>query len=73
VRGTTDSPITLKQGFGWLIRTSRDAGVVALLDRRAVRRGSGKPLLASLPPARRTTSLDEVREFWWSLDADAEA
>jgi ATP-dependent DNA helicase DinG len=65
--------ITLKQGFGRLIRTSRDAGVVALLDRRAVRRGYGKPLLASLPPARRTTSLDEVREFWWSLDADAEA
>ena len=62
--------ITLKQGFGRLIRTTKDAGIVALLDRRAVRKGYGKPLLASLPPARRTTSLDEVREFWWSLDAD---
>jgi ATP-dependent DNA helicase DinG len=61
--------ITLKQGFGRLIRSRRDAGVVALLDRRAVRKGYGKSLLASLPPARRTTSLDEVREFWWGLDA----
>jgi ATP-dependent DNA helicase DinG len=59
--------ITLKQGFGRLIRTKKDAGVVALLDRRAVRRGYGKLLLESLPPARRTTSLDDVREFWWGL------
>jgi ATP-dependent DNA helicase DinG len=62
--------IALKQGFGRLVRTRRDAGVVALLDRRAVRRGYGKALLASLPPARRTTSLDEVREFWWGLDVE---
>ncbi|MBX3185410.1 MAG: ATP-dependent DNA helicase [Labilithrix sp.] len=65
--------ITLKQGFGRLIRSKRDAGIVALLDRRAVRRGYGKTLLASLPPARRMTSLESVREFWWDLDPDAEA
>lgn len=56
--------ITLKQGFGRLIRTRRDTGIVALLDRRAVRRGYGKTLLDSLPPARRVRSLDEVRQFW---------
>ncbi len=55
--------ITLKQGFGRLIRTRRDVGVVALLDRRATRRGYGKMLLASLPPARRLRSLDDVGEF----------
>ncbi|HEY8075275.1 MAG TPA: ATP-dependent DNA helicase, partial [Labilithrix sp.] len=60
--------ITLKQGFGRLVRTKKDAGVVALLDRRAVRRGYGKALLASLPPARRATSLEEVRAFWWELE-----
>lgn len=59
--------ITLKQGFGRLIRSKEDAGVVALLDRRAERRGYGKGLLASLPPARRVTSLDEVREFWHTI------
>lgn len=56
--------ITLKQGFGRLIRTRDDAGVVALLDRRAARRGYGQALLASLPPAKRVRTIDEVREFW---------
>jgi ATP-dependent DNA helicase DinG len=56
--------ITLKQGFGRLIRTKKDAGVVALLDRRAARRGYGQALLASLPPAKRVRTVDEVREFW---------
>jgi ATP-dependent DNA helicase DinG len=64
--------ITLKQGFGRLVRTKKDAGLVALLDRRAVRKGYGKSLLASLPPAQRTTSLDEVREFWWGLDPEGD-
>lgn len=60
--------ITLKQGFGRLIRTKRDAGIVALLDRRAARKGYGKALLASLPPAKRVSSIDDVREFWQSID-----
>jgi ATP-dependent DNA helicase DinG len=62
--------ITLKQGFGRLIRTKKDAGIVALLDKRAVRKGYGKSLLASLPPARRVRTLDDVREFWHAIDAD---
>jgi len=59
--------ITLKQGFGRLIRTRRDAGLVALLDRRAVRRAYGKTLLGSLPPARRVRTLDDVRDFWHGI------
>lgn len=62
--------ITLKQGFGRLIRTRKDAGLVALLDRRAVRKGYGKSLLASLPPARRVRTLDDVREFWHDIDVE---
>ena len=62
--------VRLKQGFGRLIRTRKDAGLVALLDRRAVRKGYGKSLLASLPPARRVRSLDDVREFWHDIDSD---
>lgn len=53
--------ITLKQGFGRLIRTSEDTGIVAIFDERIVRKGYGKRLLAALPPAARTNSLDEVR------------
>ena len=60
--------ITLKQGFGRLIRTRKDAGLVALLDRRAVKKGYGRSLLAGLPPARRVRTLDDVRVFWHDLE-----
>jgi ATP-dependent DNA helicase DinG len=56
--------ITLKQGFGRLVRTQKDGGVVAILDKRITTRPYGRPLLASLPPARRTASLDDLRAFW---------
>src|SRR5260370_41924556 len=65
--------MTLKQGFGRLIRTQRDAGIVAILDRRIVCKGYGRALLASLPPARRVRSLDELRGFWAALAARHEA
>jgi ATP-dependent DNA helicase DinG len=56
--------MTLKQGFGRLIRSQRDAGVVAVLDRRIVKKGYGRALVASLPPAQRVRSLDDLRVFW---------
>jgi ATP-dependent DNA helicase DinG len=56
--------LTLKQGFGRLIRSRSDYGVVALLDARVHRRGYGRRLLASLPPARRVTELEDVAAFW---------
>jgi ATP-dependent DNA helicase DinG len=56
--------IALKQGFGRLIRTQRDVGIVALLDERVHRRGYGKLILSALPGAKRTESLDDVRAFW---------
>ncbi len=58
--------LALKQGFGRLIRTRKDRGVVAILDRRIVKKGYGKVFLRSLPPARRCDSLDDVRAFWAS-------
>jgi ATP-dependent DNA helicase DinG len=58
--------IALKQGFGRLIRSRADRGIVALLDERVHRRGYGKGLVAALPPARRATDMDEVKEFWSS-------
>lgn len=61
--------IALKQGFGRLIRTRRDRGIVAVLDRRLVRRGYGKTLRSSLPPARPASTLDEVRSFWTGAPA----
>ena len=61
--------ITLKQGFGRLIRTRDDAGIVALLDPRVHQKGYGSRLLAALPPAGRTTELSEVRRFWARVPA----
>jgi ATP-dependent DNA helicase DinG len=56
--------LTLKQGFGRLIRSDTDYGVVALLDGRVHRRGYGRRLLEGLPPARRVSELGEVDAFW---------
>jgi ATP-dependent DNA helicase DinG len=61
--------IALKQGFGRLVRTQRDVGVVALLDERVHRRGYGQKLLRALPTARRSSELDQVRDFWASSEA----
>jgi ATP-dependent DNA helicase DinG len=45
--------LKLKQGFGRLIRSRSDFGVVMLLDQRIITRSYGAVLLASLPPAQR--------------------
>ena len=45
--------LRLKQGFGRLIRTSTDSGVVVIADPRVVRMSYGAQLLRGLPPARR--------------------
>ncbi|MDI3291063.1 ATP-dependent DNA helicase [Polyangium sp. 15x6] len=62
--------ITLKQGFGRLIRTRQDRGIVAILDRRVRTRGYGALLLDGLPPAARTERIDEVKAFWSRLLAE---
>ena len=56
--------IALKQGFGRLIRTRNDTGIVAILDRRLLTRNYGRTLLEALPPASRLDSLDAARVFW---------
>lgn len=45
--------LRLKQGFGRLIRTASDRGVVVLSDPRVLTKRYGRELLAGLPPARR--------------------
>jgi ATP-dependent DNA helicase DinG len=56
--------LTLKQGFGRLIRTRRDRGVVAILDSRIRTKGYGSVFLRSLPDAARCDRFDEVETFW---------
>lgn len=56
--------IALKQGFGRLIRTKSDRGVVALLDGRLSTKGYGPEILRALPPATQTRSLPAVKAFF---------
>jgi ATP-dependent DNA helicase DinG len=56
--------ITLKQGFGRLIRSLEDRGVLVLLDPRIERQRYGKVFLESLPPYRLTRDISDVENFF---------
>jgi ATP-dependent DNA helicase DinG len=61
--------LRLKQGFGRLIRTATDRGVVVVADPRIVTKSYGRRFLQALPPARRvvarwTDALPEITEFY---------
>jgi len=55
--------LSLKQGFGRLIRTKTDRGVLALLDSRIERMPYGKIFLESLPRYAVTRELRDVGRF----------
>ena len=61
--------LRLKQGFGRLIRTASDRGVVVLSDPRVLTKRYGRELLAGLPPARRISGpwsrlRDDIANFY---------
>jgi ATP-dependent DNA helicase DinG len=56
--------IALKQGFGRLIRSLEDRGVLVLLDPRIRQKRYGQTFLDSLPPYRVTTSITDVELFF---------
>ena len=61
--------LRLKQGFGRLIRTATDRGVVVIADPRIVTKRYGRGMLEALPPAARAigrweTIVEQVREFY---------
>jgi ATP-dependent DNA helicase DinG len=56
--------ISLRQGFGRLIRTETDFGVVALLDRRLLEKGYGRRMQKHLPKSPMTHDLEVVRAFF---------
>ena len=62
--------ITLKQGFGRLIRSLKDRGVLVLLDNRIRTQRYGKVFLDSLPNYKRTTDLTDVENFFADKQAD---
>jgi ATP-dependent DNA helicase DinG len=56
--------LTLKQGFGRLIRSLEDRGVLVLLDPRIRKQRYGQTFLASLPPYRMTATITDVERFF---------
>ena len=56
--------ITLKQGFGRLIRSLHDRGLLVLLDNRILKKQYGRVFVESLPKYRRTTDMKVVEEFF---------
>ena len=61
--------LRLKQGFGRLIRTSTDRGVVVICDARIVTKRYGRGLLDALPPATRAIGrwdvlVERVKKFY---------
>jgi ATP-dependent DNA helicase DinG len=56
--------ITLKQGFGRLIRSLHDRGLLVLLDNRILRKPYGRVFVDSLPPYQRTTDIRVVEGFF---------
>ena len=56
--------ITLKQGFGRLIRSLHDRGLLVLLDNRILKKQYGRVFVESLPNYRRTTDMRVVEGFF---------
>lgn len=57
--------IMLRQGFGRLIRTKDDIGMVAILDPRIKTRFYGKSFLGALPECQEVSRLEQVQRFFF--------
>ena len=62
--------ITLKQGFGRLIRSLHDRGLLVLLDNRILKKQYGRVFIESLPDYKKTTELRVVEEFFGISDSE---
>lgn len=56
--------LRLKQGFGRLVRSRTDRGVVAILDGRIQTRAYGRRFLSALPPVPRFHEIDALQAWW---------
>lgn len=59
-----DAVLALKQGFGRLIRSSADRGVVCLLDTRILKQRYGRIFFDSLPDYTFSTNREDVARFF---------
>lgn len=62
-----EAVLTLKQGFGRLIRSLEDRGVLVLLDPRIRTQRYGRTFVQSLPPYRITSAITDVEAFFAAI------
>ncbi|MEB3223631.1 MAG: helicase C-terminal domain-containing protein [Candidatus Sericytochromatia bacterium] len=60
--------LRLKQGFGRLIRTGTDQGVVAILDARLSTKAYGRTIVRALPPCTRLYAPADLHAFFDGLE-----
>ena len=58
-----EAVLALKQGFGRLIRSKTDRGILVILDNRISRMQYGRIFLESLPDYTTTQDIAEVERF----------
>lgn len=63
-----EAALKLKQGFGRLIRTKTDTGMVSILDPRLLTKAYGRIIINSLPKTPIVNSNDEVNEFFSEIE-----
>jgi ATP-dependent DNA helicase DinG len=56
--------LRFKQGFGRLVRSRNDRGIVAVLDGRIAHRGYGRRFIEALPPVLRFRDREELSRWW---------
>lgn len=59
-----EAVLSLKQGFGRLIRSAQDRGVLVLLDNRILKQSYGKVFFDSLPEYSFSTEIADVARFF---------
>ena len=59
-----EAVLALKQGFGRLIRSAQDRGVLVLLDNRVLKQRYGKVFLDSLPDYAFSNDIADVARFF---------
>ncbi len=62
--------IRLKQGFGRLMRSRTDYGIICLLDPRIHTKWYGRRFVEGLPPAARASRWSRLESFWNRLDVE---
>ncbi len=63
-RQLPEAILTLKQGYGRLIRKKTDYGMIAILDIRIRKKYYGRFFLSAIPDSKLTSSVEDVRQFF---------